>query len=458
MGVVVLLVMLQLGSCLGIAIAALVAKACGFRVDRVSVGFGRALVVIGDETRWQLGLLPVVGFIQLAGRDASDRVINTDDPRAFFNRPVWLRVLPSLSLPLGFTLLAMLLMSTAFLRDGVPVESQRVQMANVLRDSPAAAAGILAGDEVVAVNGQPTNLAAFKNDIQNAATKSIRVTVVRDQISSEHEVTPRIEDGKRRIGVELVPVEVREHVGLGKAVAAGVAWPFTFAEKIFEGFSAIISGSSVAQFSGPIGIFRIAQRQPDRSHTIVLVATICCYWGLFSFLPIPPYPGGKALMILFGWRSRRRRVETQARSLGAITLSRGKLPKLLWPVAFVFAIFALAVSAFASWQANPFFGVVALVAIAPIYFAFVRGFARMWTILIYLVGVEALSNAVMQERSATKWISVTLLACSWAALYAPSIRAWFHHTCPACAKLGARPVWSLRNQFGCVHCGSSWSV
>lgn len=67
----------------------IVAKACGMKVLKFSIGFGPKLFKKqGKETEYSLRLLPLGGFVQL---DGEDEVSN--DPRSFSKKPAWQRIL-----------------------------------------------------------------------------------------------------------------------------------------------------------------------------------------------------------------------------------------------------------------------------------------------------------------------------------------------------------------------------
>ena len=67
----------------------IVAKVCGMRVLKFSIGFGPKLFKKqGKETEYSLRLLPLGGFVQLEGEDE-----DSDDPRAFNRKPAWQRIL-----------------------------------------------------------------------------------------------------------------------------------------------------------------------------------------------------------------------------------------------------------------------------------------------------------------------------------------------------------------------------
>lgn len=67
----------------------IVAKACGMKVLKFSIGFGPKLFKKqGKETEYSLRLLPLGGFVQLEGEDE-----DSEDPRSFSKKPAWQRIL-----------------------------------------------------------------------------------------------------------------------------------------------------------------------------------------------------------------------------------------------------------------------------------------------------------------------------------------------------------------------------
>lgn len=67
----------------------IVAKACGMKVHKFSIGFGpKLLIKQGKETEYSLRALPLGGFVQLEGEEE-----DSDDPRAYSKKPAWQRIL-----------------------------------------------------------------------------------------------------------------------------------------------------------------------------------------------------------------------------------------------------------------------------------------------------------------------------------------------------------------------------
>ncbi|WP_306397742.1 RIP metalloprotease RseP [Telluria beijingensis] len=133
----------------------LVARACGVKVLRFSVGMGRVVWSrrFGkDQTEWALSALPLGGYVKmLDARDPETAPVNDADlDREFTRQNVWKRIAIVAAGPLANFLLAIGLMAALYMH-GVDEPSAR------LREAPAASearkAGVRGGDTVVAVNG-----------------------------------------------------------------------------------------------------------------------------------------------------------------------------------------------------------------------------------------------------------------------------------------------------------------
>ncbi len=131
-----------------------VARLAGVKVLRFSVGFGRVVwsrAVGRDRTEWALSAIPLGGYVKFA--DEREGYVGARDlPRAFNRQSVFRRIAIVAAGPIANLLLAALLFGATYVA-GVP--GQRPLLADPPAASAAAAADILAGDEVKAVDGEP---------------------------------------------------------------------------------------------------------------------------------------------------------------------------------------------------------------------------------------------------------------------------------------------------------------
>jgi regulator of sigma E protease len=134
-----------------------VAKKLGFKVLRFSIGFGKPLLMrVGrdaDRTEYCVAAIPLGGYVKLLDEREGD-VLPSELHRSFTRRPVWHRIAvllagPAMNLIFASVLYAVLAMAGSQVVK--PVVGQ------VRLDSPAAAAGLQRGDEIVRVGDRSVN-------------------------------------------------------------------------------------------------------------------------------------------------------------------------------------------------------------------------------------------------------------------------------------------------------------
>lgn len=133
----------------------LVAKAFGVRVLTFSLGFGKRLWGFRrGETDYRLSLIPLGGYVKMSGEIPGE---GGDDPADFLNKPRWQRFLVYLAGPAMNAVLAIFLVALVFMMGiSVPAVSDvAARVGSVQEGSSAQAAGILAGDEILAVDDAP---------------------------------------------------------------------------------------------------------------------------------------------------------------------------------------------------------------------------------------------------------------------------------------------------------------
>jgi regulator of sigma E protease len=132
----------------------LVARWCGVKVLRFSVGFGRRLISRYDRhgTEFTLSAIPLGGYVKML--DEREGAVPHNQLQMAFNRKnVWQRIAIAAAGPIANFLLAIVLFWAVFLggtAGPVPV------VAKVEPGSIAARAGLEAGQEIIAVDGEPT--------------------------------------------------------------------------------------------------------------------------------------------------------------------------------------------------------------------------------------------------------------------------------------------------------------
>lgn len=131
-----------------------VARRCGVRVLRFSIGFGKPLFSWRDKqgTEYSIAPIPLGGYVKML--DERDAEVREEDLHEAFNRKsVWQRIAVVAAGPVANFILAVLLFWVLLLRgtaDFVPI------VGKVEPGSIAEKAGLVTGQEIVAIDGRPT--------------------------------------------------------------------------------------------------------------------------------------------------------------------------------------------------------------------------------------------------------------------------------------------------------------
>ncbi len=189
----------------------LVARWCGVKVLRFSIGFGQTLwsKPFGrDRTEWSVGLIPLGGFVKML--DESEGEVAPDEAHRAFNRQkVWRRMAIVAAGPLTNLLLAVFIYWGGFWHG---VEELRPVLGAPVAASPAARAGIENGEKVLKIDGSPVQ------SWQEVRWKMLSLAADKDWVELEV-INPRHEISLRRL--ELAQIresgwegDALEHLGL----------------------------------------------------------------------------------------------------------------------------------------------------------------------------------------------------------------------------------------------------
>lgn len=182
----------------------LVAKRSGVGVLKFSLGFGPKLIGIKrGETEYLLSAFPLGGYVKMIGEDPGDESAEAADPKRSFSRKgVGTRARIILAGPAANLLLPVAIFWGIFTFAGQPYFLPIVGTPE--KDSPAAQAGLAAGDEVKALDGRPiARWEEIKAAVQASSGRALRLTLVRSGQTVEMSVTPRAMKTRDVFGQEI---------------------------------------------------------------------------------------------------------------------------------------------------------------------------------------------------------------------------------------------------------------
>jgi regulator of sigma E protease len=287
------------------------AKASGVSVEEFGIGFPPRLVSVKlGETRYSLNVVPLGGFVKMAGEE------DPDVPGSFASKSVGTRLLVLSAGSLMNFFLPLLLFSVAFM---VPhdVVSGQVLVEEVASDSPAARAGIVPGDIILSVEGKPVySVGDLQRYIQLNLGREISLGVKHEDLSiGEFQVIPRWRppESQGAIGVAVrtsSPIVVRQHYPFWQAIPMGVGECIETFVLFKNGIISMFIGTAPAVVTGPIGIAQLTGEvaKAGLSPLLEFAAFLSINLGIINILPLPALDGGRFAFVLLEWVRRGKRV------------------------------------------------------------------------------------------------------------------------------------------------------
>jgi len=297
----------------------LVARWCGVRVVTFSIGFGPELFGFYDRlgTRWKISAIPLGGYVKFFGDENAASVPDqaaiaamseAERKVSFVHQKVGPRAAIVVAGPVANFILSIAIFAGIFMTAGRQLTTARID--EVVPDSAAAAAGLQAGDVIVAIDGQPIEtFTDMQRIVSTSSGRTLALTVDRGGDKLDVKATPTANSycnavlGIRNRGGS--PRLQRENPVT--AVGLGVDQTIFVVERSVCFVAGVILGrESASQLGGPI---RIAEAAGDAWQAgldagglgtaivwlLNLTAFLSASIGLLNLFPIPMLDGGHLL-------------------------------------------------------------------------------------------------------------------------------------------------------------------
>jgi regulator of sigma E protease len=303
----------------------LFAKLFKVRVIEFSVGAGTKLwSTTRGGTLYALRAFPILGYVRMGGMELGD----FEAPNGFHSKAAWQRIVILAGGPAANFLVAMLLITGFGLTQ---LNTDPGKVFSVSPGSPAAAAGIQAGDSIRTVNGQPFNTPGLVGK-QEVAAPGAPLTLAGVHANGQpfsYSVTPKCDaQGKGcLIGIGIP----RQLATVQSAVVNGVEFPFNAVSGIVQGLGSLISGQvpgglfGPQGITGPVGIANTAREAVNAGPPtyVLLAALLSVALGFTNLLPLLALDGGRIVVVLIEALRRRpfdRTAELNLQRIGLVAL------------------------------------------------------------------------------------------------------------------------------------------
>jgi regulator of sigma E protease len=287
----------------------IVAKRVGIAVHTFAIGFGPTLASASrGDTTYNLNLLPVGGYVNMAGEDGEAAVADVPSERRFRSKSVGARLGVVCAGPIMNFLLAIVLLAAVAVAYGIPV-TVSTEVGSLLPGYPAAQAGLQPGDIIVAIDGRPMHTGQqVINTIHASDGRTLGLLIQRgDQRFLVH-VKTRYDPRQRVWLTGFSPTVIRRHLGPVRALGWGA---LTTGQDIGAYLAAlgnlIRSGKLLGELGGPVTAVNVLGQAAHAGGETFLYFTafFSIIIGLFNLFPLPALDGGRAaFLVVEGLRRR----------------------------------------------------------------------------------------------------------------------------------------------------------
>ncbi|MBO6163145.1 MAG: site-2 protease family protein [Eubacterium sp.] len=279
----------------------LFAKLNHIRVNEFAIGMGPAIMKFGKkETQYSVRLLPIGGYCLMAGQDGEE----TEVEGSFDSKSVLARLSVMLAGPFFNFILALLIsVGTAhFYQVDPPVITE------VSQGSPAAEAGLEAGDEITAING--SNIYLFREITLFRELEDLTKPVELTWLHNGQYKTATLNLSEKQnymFGITCMP---REAKNFGEELYYSLIEVRFQIKTAITSVKMLFSGrASVKDLSGPVGIGNMMSEVIDEAEAsggtknailsiLSFMVLVSANLGVMNLLPIPGLDGGRIIFLL----------------------------------------------------------------------------------------------------------------------------------------------------------------
>jgi regulator of sigma E protease len=280
------------------------------------------------ETEYGIAAIPLGGYVKITGMNPNEELPEEVAPRAYYNQPVWKRVVVILAGPAVNLLIAFVIIWALFMAHGQVVTTTKVA---VLTPHSAAATLLRPGDEIVSVDGVGGSPDAIRRQLGThrcagpqvngcLAQTPARVVVRRGGRLLTFEISPRYSAADKRPLLGFAFGEASRSVGPFHAASLTITGLWEVTKQTVSVIVRIFEPQQRKKLNSVVGGYTVTQQSfaHDTTRALQVLALISLSLAIVNLFPFLPLDGGHVFWALAEKvRGRRIRFEVMERA-GAI--------------------------------------------------------------------------------------------------------------------------------------------